>query len=108
MFELQKDKERCFLCGRLGTLEEHHIFNAPNRTASETYGLTVNICADCHRLDPKSVHRSGVTARALKHHAQKEAMKFYGWNNDEWCKRFIISYLTEEELNEDFMEGLKK
>lgn len=30
-------KGRCYLCGRYGHTEEHHIFGGPNRTLSEKY-----------------------------------------------------------------------
>lgn len=41
---------RCWLCGRWGWLEEHHIFGGANRKKSEKYGLKVGLCGDtCHR-----------------------------------------------------------
>ena len=32
---------RCWLCGRYGLMEEHHIFSGANRKLSEKYGLKV-------------------------------------------------------------------
>lgn len=42
-------KGMCFICGRIGYTEEHHIFEGSNRTASENRGLKVDICLDHHR-----------------------------------------------------------
>lgn len=39
----------CFVCGRVGYTEEHHIFEGSNRAASEKHGLKVDICLDHHR-----------------------------------------------------------
>ena len=36
----------CWLCGRWGHLEEHHIFGGANRKKSTRYGLTVFLCGD--------------------------------------------------------------
>lgn len=42
-------KERkCFLCGSVDGLEEHHIFGNANRNNSEKYGLKVFLCRKCH------------------------------------------------------------
>lgn len=56
---LQKDKSKCFRCGRYITTEEHHIFGGKaNRPKSEKYGLKVYLCHDCHNRDKKhkSIH----------------------------------------------------
>lgn len=34
----------CWLCGRWGHLEEHHIFGGAYRKKSTKYGLTVFLC----------------------------------------------------------------
>lgn len=43
------DQDTCYICNRSGYLEEHHVFNASNKKHSDTYGLTVMLCHDCHR-----------------------------------------------------------
>lgn len=48
----------CYLCGRMGYLEEHHIFGGPNRKHSEALGLKVHLCPECHRDTRKGVHGS--------------------------------------------------
>ena len=34
----------CFLCGKTGWLEEHHVYPGPFRDKSEKYGLKVGLC----------------------------------------------------------------
>lgn len=48
--------ECCYLCGRMGYLERHHIFGGPNRKLSEKYGLTVHLCRSCHQDSKEGVH----------------------------------------------------
>ncbi len=45
---MQKDRA-CYFCGRLDTLERHHVFGGvANRPISEKYGLWVYLCHNCH------------------------------------------------------------
>ena len=44
---------RCWLCGRWGWLEEHHIFGGANRKKSEKYGLK-RLCLS-FRIEKKRV-----------------------------------------------------
>lgn len=45
---MQKDRA-CYFCGRLDTLERHHVFGGvANRPISEKYGLYVYLCHNCH------------------------------------------------------------
>ena len=47
--------DKCFLCGKWGPTEEHHIFGGPCRKISDRYGLVVHLCIDCHHT---KVHNS--------------------------------------------------
>ena len=42
-------KNQCFICGKTGYTERHHIYGSANRKYSEQYGLTVYLCPECHR-----------------------------------------------------------
>ena len=50
------DDDRCFICGRYGDLECHHIFGGANRQNSTKYGLVVPLCHTCHNEPPDGVH----------------------------------------------------
>ncbi|MCZ2807921.1 MAG: hypothetical protein O2V44_01045 [Candidatus Bathyarchaeota archaeon] len=69
---IQRDTERCFLCGRSGPLEVHHVFGGvANRPKSTEDGLVVHLCPDCHRNGPQAAHRSITTMQKLRAIGQK-------------------------------------
>lgn len=92
---IQTDPTYCYLCGGQGTsLDRHHVFGGPSRNASERYGLTVYLCHDeCHIFGKNAVHKNAERNRRLKQDVQRKAMKYYGWNFDDWLQRFGKSYL---------------
>lgn len=52
-----KDSRTCYLCGREGITEEHHVFyGTSNRKWSEKYGLKVRLCPECHRAGKIGIH----------------------------------------------------
>lgn len=86
----------CYLCGREKcggeyiALERHHVMNGnPNRKKAEQYGLWVYLCPPCHR----KVHAEFALRYHLKQTAQREAMKTYGWNFDDFRRIFGKNYL---------------
>lgn len=65
----------CFLCGKEGWLEEHHVYPAALRSKSERYGLKVGLCGEsCHRNGRYAAHRCRATADALKQFFQVRYM----------------------------------
>lgn len=91
----------CFLCKRTETsynrLEVHHLYQNGNRNKSDEYGLTVLLCADCHRLKPWAAHRSGKTMQYLHEYGQILAQKKYGWTVEEFREVFGANYIDGEE-----------
>lgn len=84
----------CFLCGKWGYLEEHHIFGKSNRKKSEKYGLVVYLCGiECHREGKQSVHKSGETAQKLHEYGQKKFMAEQNASIDDFRKVFGKNYL---------------
>ena len=83
-------KGTCWLCGREGPTEEHHIFGGnPGGKLSGRHGLTVHLCPCCHRDSREGVHadsrkmlllhRSG--QRAFERtRSRKEFMAMFGKN----------------------------
>ena len=87
----------CFLCGKLGTLEEHHVFPASLRNKSELYGLKVGLCGEsCHRTGRRSAHGSRETANALKSHMQTKWMIENHASVHEFRLEFYKNYLDPE------------
>lgn len=87
---------RCFLCGRYGPVERHHVFPGPFRQKSEKYGLVVDLCHWCHNEPPDGVHHNRANALILKQRAQRMVMREQGWNTEDFIREFGRNYLEEE------------
>lgn len=81
----------CYLCGKEGPTEEHHIFGGPNRKKSERYGLKVYLCPDCHRNGKHAVHKDAGTMQIL-HEAGQMAFEL-NYGHDEFMRVFGKNYL---------------
>ena len=83
----------CFLCGRTGNLERHHIFfGTSNRKNADKYGLTVWLCGDtCHRCGKNAVHQNRLTDLYLKEQGQRAFEKTH--TREEFIQIFGKSYL---------------
>lgn len=85
---------KCFLCGRTGNLDRHHIFGGPFRKKSEKYGLVVDLCHDtCHIFGPDAVHQNRETMLEVKRYGQRKAMNENGWTTEQFIKEFGKNYL---------------
>ena len=94
---IQTDKTHCFLCGmnaNFEPLDMHHIFNKSDKKRSEKYGLIVYLHhRKCHIFGKDSVHQNAEVNNRVKAHAQRVAMKHYGWSVEDWIKIFGKNYL---------------
>lgn len=93
---IQKDKTKCYLCGRNANadyfgLDEHHVFPGQNRKASERYGLKVYLCHDSCHLN--GVHQDAKLNRTLQRDVQAKAMSRYKWDMETWRSLFGRNYL---------------
>lgn len=85
---------KCWLCGKWGMLEEHHIFGGPFRKKSEKYGLKVGLCGDsCHRNGREAAHQCAATALRLHQYGQKKYMREQGATVEEFRAQFGKNYL---------------
>ena len=66
---IESDRDdRCFLCGRGGRMEVHHmIHGTAGRKMADANGLTVHLCMNCHR----QLHDKGTGDRELQRLAQE-------------------------------------
>lgn len=84
----------CFLCGKVGWLEEHHVFPAALRNKSEKHGLKVGLCGDsCHRNGKRAAHQCRETADALKQFMQTRWMIQHRASVEEFRREFGKNYL---------------
>lgn len=98
---LQKDRDRCFTCGKVVHLDEHHCLSGTsNRDNSEDYGLKIYLCRDCH----SSLHDKGkiyitpficITENDIKKFAQQKWEETYG-TREEFIKIYGKSWILED------------
>lgn len=90
----------CALCGRrFGTkMDRHEPWGGlMNREKSKELGLWYTLCHwGCHE-GPGSVHAEAEVNRELRRRVQAQAMIVYGWDFDEWRRRFGKSEIGEDE-----------
>lgn len=64
----------CYICGKHGRTELHHMLHGSYRSLADKYGLTCHLCPECHR----ALHDAGVHDRDLQQMAQREYERKYG------------------------------
>lgn len=85
---MQKDIDKCYLCGKTGQLDTHHVCNGGGlRLKSELHGGVVKLCRNCHR----EVHEKFGLRELLKMRFQYLFEQSYG--HDMWMKLFKKNYL---------------
>lgn len=92
---LQEDMSHCFLCGRCDRkLDRHEVFfGSAYRQKSKADGLWVLLChEDCHEGKNGAQYNREVRNK-LSAYAQKKAMEYYGWDMDDWRKRYGKNWL---------------
>lgn len=92
----------CFLCGKVGWLEDHHIFPAALRDKSDRYGLVVGLCGEsCHRTGKKSAHCCRETADSLKQYMQIKWMIQHQASVAEFRHEFYKNYIELEDIDDE-------
>lgn len=91
---LDTERGRCFICGKVGYTEDHHIFNqTAYRRKSEEDGLKVFLCYDCHH---NRVHgRDAETKYYLKRIGQRAWMEHNHKGTADFVRRYGKNYLDE-------------
>ena len=67
------DYYTCYVCGRRAD-EMHHVMHGADKKLSETAGLMVPLCRECHN---KVHHVGGELDRTLKQEAQRAFIRKY-------------------------------
>lgn len=81
-------KGHCYICGRSGITQIHHMIPGSCRDASEEYGLKVNLCPDCHR----NLHDRNYYYREMKQYAEIQFLKHHSFVL--WREKFGKDYLV--------------
>ena len=95
---LQKNTDKCFICGSRQWLEWHHVWGGCHaiRMKAERLGLVVRLCHYCHNEQPNGVHQNKDIRSRLQSYAQKKAMQHYGWTVDDFRREFYKNYIKED------------
>jgi hypothetical protein len=86
-------KGMCYICGRFGQTEEHHIFRGKNRKRADADGLVVHLCHWCHNEPPYGVHFNKTIDTRLKQIGQRTWMRHYDKTVDDFIKAYGRNYL---------------
>ena len=85
---------KCWLCGKVGAVERHHIFGGSNRDKSERDGLVVLLCGDtCHRNGPRAAHQCAETALEIKKNGERKWMYEHEASTDDFRREYGKNYL---------------
>lgn len=85
---------KCWLCGKVGAVERHHIFGGSNRDKSERDGLVVLLCGDtCHRNGPRAAHQCAETAMEIKKYGERKWMYEHEASTDDFRREYGKNYL---------------
>lgn len=87
---MERRMRKCYLCGSFRNVEKHHVYSGPYRKASEKYGMTVDLCASCHR-GPQGVHQDAEQNKRLKAGFQGKFEETH--SREEFRRVFGKSYL---------------
>lgn len=81
---------KCVICGRLGYMHLHHIFEGSLRKRSDRYGMTCFLCPVCH-IGERGVHMNAALNVKLKRAGQRKFEKSH--SREDFIKIFGKSYL---------------
>jgi predicted NBD/HSP70 family sugar kinase len=88
---IPQNEGECYICGIRRCLETHHcIHGTGRRRLADEDGLTVSLCAVCHR----ALHDHGYHDRDLQQVAQKSWERVFG-TREEFIQRYGRNYITE-------------
>ena len=75
----RKKAKTCFLCGKSGHLEEHHVFNGANRKKSTKFNYIIDVCQSCHRQIHKDAdlrkHLKAICQKLFEHQGTREEFR---------------------------------
>lgn len=100
------DKEKCYISGQSGYLEEHHVFGGnPNRKNSEKYGLKVYLKPKWHNESPTGVHHDSELMDRLHKDGQRAFERVHG-TREQFMDIFGRNYLEDEYNDWEYPKGL--
>ena len=74
---LQKEMNKCYVCGTTKDLHIHEVMFGVNRKNSIKYGCCVSLCAKHHNMSNEGVHFNRALDLELKKEMQKRFEEVY-------------------------------
>lgn len=84
---------KCFVCGKIGPTELHHVFPGSRRKRCDQDGLTVYLCPYCHWKCHNTTN--GISAAEFRHPLYVKAQEKYEETHtrEEFRERYGRNYL---------------
>lgn len=86
-------RDYCYLCGKYGDTQRHHVFQGAYRKKAEFHGYVVRLCMDCH-TGPDGVHANKTKRIHLRQECQREYEQTH--TRDQFIAEFGRNYLEED------------
>ena len=87
---IQQDNSYCYVCGKGGNLECHHVFNGTaNRKKSDDDGAYIYVHHTCHMW----LHNHPISNKTIKARCQKIWQEHYNKTTNDFIKRYGKSYI---------------
>ena len=91
---VQKEMDRCFVCGSPYNLHVHEIFyGSANRVKSIEHGLYVRLCGHHHNMSNHGVHFNKKLNSDLQDYAQRKFEELH--SHEEFMEIFHKNYLKD-------------
>lgn len=92
---VQKEMDRCFICGTPYDLHTHEIFfGTANRQNSIDWGCYIRLCGWHHNMSDNSVHFNNKMRKDTQAFTQKKFEELYG--HDKFMEIFHKSYIDDK------------
>ena len=83
--------KECYLCGKVGVTERHHVYSGSYRKTADRLGLVIDLCPECHRF----IHsgKGAETKQQIQTDIQFQYMERNGWTKEQWLSQFGKSWI---------------
>lgn len=92
-YSILQNKKECIVCGTTNNIHTHEVFFGSNRKKSIKDGCCVYLCGKHHNQSNYGVHFNKELDTLLKKMMEKEWMKYYKKNIEDFIEEYGRNYL---------------
>jgi len=97
-----KELKECLLCGKKCRTEEHQvIFGLGLHPKEEQFWVTVDLCPECHRTSPYSVHNYKNTSDKVRAYAERVWLQQKGATVENFIRIYGEDYIQTQDDERD-------